>query len=59
MKTIHCEIFIVENGQRQDVLPAVVERVPDGMTETKAAHFILGKASEQLPPLEHPRQRED
>jgi hypothetical protein len=54
MKTIRCEIFIIEDMRRQDVIPAVVAEVPDGMTEVKAAHFILSKAAEALPPIPQP-----
>jgi hypothetical protein len=41
----------MEGGKRLPVIPPVVAVVEKGMTHIKAAHFILNKAAEQLPPL--------
>ena len=49
MKTIHCDIYVIEDMRREDILPPIHADVPEGMSEVKAAHFILGRAAEALP----------
>lgn len=46
---------MTERGRKIPILPPVVDTIPEGMGEIKAAHFILAKAAEQLPqlPREH------
>lgn len=49
MKTIHCEVFTLENnGRRQDIILPMVKPMPDKMTENEAARFILAEAAEQV-----------
>lgn len=51
MKTIHCDIYILKGRERIPLIPPAADAVPEGMTDLKAAHFILNKARESLPPL--------
>lgn len=55
--TIHCELYTMKGGRKVMILPPIVDTVPEGMGEVKAAHFILAKAAEALPPLPRPETK--